>query len=111
MESTSYTIDFTARKFVHIGIDPTDEFQTVIHLITSSRHIKLTTDFLRRIFALIEETSLQDTKPSNTEHEMEVFIKLGTPLENTTTSPNLACQIQMNAHMQLLRIWVDHRRA
>ncbi|XP_022170883.1 uncharacterized protein LOC111034136, partial [Myzus persicae] len=203
MESTSYTLDFTARKFVHIGIDPTDEFQTVIHLITSSRHIKLTTDFLRRIFALIgnilsfiletprtnkritfletdlflissmvykgennlvvecknksecrvllnradlielnklewcisktmiqksiiqtillnqideycdylEETSLQDTKPPNTEHEMEVFIKLGTPLENTTTSPNLTYQIQMYAPMQLLRIWIDRRRA
>jgi len=53
IETTSYTLDFVARKFVHIGIDPTDEFQTVIHLITSSRHIKLTTDFLRRIFALM----------------------------------------------------------
>jgi len=59
----------------------------------------------------LEETSLQDTNPPNTEHEMEVFIKLGTPLENTTTSPNLACQIQMYAPMQLLRIWVDRRRA
>lgn len=59
----------------------------------------------------LEETSLQDTNPPNTEEEMEVFIKLGTPLENTTTSPNLACQIHMYAPMQLLRIWVDRRRA
>ncbi|CAI6347733.1 unnamed protein product [Macrosiphum euphorbiae] len=59
----------------------------------------------------LEETSLQDTNPPNTEDEMEVFIKLGTPLENTTTSPNLTYQIQMYAPMQLLRIWIDRRRA
>ncbi|KAL4143182.1 hypothetical protein QTP88_005542 [Uroleucon formosanum] len=59
----------------------------------------------------LEETSLKDTSPSNTEHEMEVFIKLGTPLANTTTSLNLACQIQMYATMQLFKIWVDRRRA
>ncbi|KAE9521246.1 hypothetical protein AGLY_018358 [Aphis glycines] len=203
IESTTYTLDFVTRKFLHIGIDPTENFQVAVHLITSSRHVNITPDFLKRIFSLfgnilsfildtprtnkritfldtdlflissmvykgennlvvecknksecrvllnredlielnklewcisktiiqksviqtillnqikeycdyLEETSLQDTNPPNTEDEMEVFIKLGTPLENTTTSPNLACQIHMYAPMQLLRIWVDCRRA
>lgn len=53
IDSTSYTLDFIARKFIHIGIDPTDTFQTVVHLITSARRIKLTTDFLKRIFSLM----------------------------------------------------------
>ena len=51
--STSYTIDFTNRKFVHIGIDPTENFQVVIHLITSSRYVKISPDFLKRIFSLM----------------------------------------------------------
>ena len=53
IDSTSYTLDFTTRKFVLVGIEPTDNFQTVIHILTSSRHVKLTTDFLKRIFSLM----------------------------------------------------------
>lgn len=53
LDSTSFTLDFTARKFLLVGIDPTDNFQTVIHLLTSSRHVKLSTDFLKRIFSLM----------------------------------------------------------
>ncbi|KAL4084266.1 hypothetical protein QTP88_028091 [Uroleucon formosanum] len=53
IESTSYTLEFAARKFVHIGIDPTEKFQVVVHLLTSLRHVKITPDFLRRIFSLM----------------------------------------------------------
>lgn len=53
IESTSYTIDFTNRKFVHIGIDPTENFQVAIHLLTSSRYVNISPDFLRRIFSLM----------------------------------------------------------
>ncbi|XP_060879149.1 uncharacterized protein LOC132951349 [Metopolophium dirhodum] len=53
IDSTSYTLDFTTRKFLLVGIDPTDNFQTVIHILTSSRHVKLSTDFLKRIFSLM----------------------------------------------------------
>ncbi|KAL4097926.1 hypothetical protein QTP88_022618 [Uroleucon formosanum] len=53
LDSTSYTLDFTARKFILVGIDPTENFQTVIHLLTSSRHVKLSPDFLKRIFSLM----------------------------------------------------------
>jgi len=53
IESTSYTTDFTNRKFVHINIDPTENFQVAIHLLTSSRHVNISLDFLRRIFSLM----------------------------------------------------------
>jgi len=53
IESTNYTLDFTNRKFVHIGIDPTENFQVAVHLLTSSRHVKISPDFLRRIFSMM----------------------------------------------------------
>lgn len=53
LDTTSFTLDFTARKFILVGINPTDDFQTVIHILTSSRHVKLSTDFLRRIFSFM----------------------------------------------------------
>jgi len=52
IESTSYTINFPARKFILVGIDPTDNFQVAVHLLTSSRHVKISPDFLRRIFSM-----------------------------------------------------------
>lgn len=54
IESTSYTLDFASRKFVHIGINPVEKCQVVIHLLTSSRHVKIAPAFLRRIFSLME---------------------------------------------------------
>jgi len=47
------TIDFTARKFINIGIDPTDEFKTVIHIITYSWYVNISIDFLQSIFRLM----------------------------------------------------------
>jgi len=37
IESSSFTFDFVARKFVNVGIDPTEKFQVVVHILTSSR--------------------------------------------------------------------------
>ena len=53
IESTNYTLDFINRKFIHIGIDPANKFNVAIHLITSSRHVNITWDFLRRLFSLM----------------------------------------------------------
>lgn len=53
IESTSYSLDFAARKFVHIGIDPSEKFQVVIHFITSARYVKITPVFLKRIYSLM----------------------------------------------------------
>lgn len=53
IDSTSYTLDFVARKFLNVGLDPTDEFNIVIQIITPSRYINMPADFLRRIFSLM----------------------------------------------------------
>ncbi|XP_060874150.1 uncharacterized protein LOC132947907 [Metopolophium dirhodum] len=53
IDCSNLTIDFTARKFLNIGIDPTDEFKTVIHIITSSRYVNIPIDFLQSIFRLM----------------------------------------------------------
>jgi len=39
---------------VHIGIDPLEHFQTVVHLLISSRYVKINKDVLRRIYSLME---------------------------------------------------------
>ena len=65
IDSTSYTLDFTTRKFILVGIDPTDDFQTVIHILTSSRHVKLSSDFLKRIFSLMGNVLSFVTRHSN----------------------------------------------
>ena len=53
IETTSYTINFTARKFILVGVDPTDNFQVTVNLLTPSRHVKISPDFLRRIFSMM----------------------------------------------------------
>jgi len=53
IDCSNLIINFTARKFINIGIDPTDEFKTVIHIITSSRYVNIPIDFLQSIFRLM----------------------------------------------------------
>jgi len=62
IETTCYTLDFANRKFVHIGIEPTEKYQVVdpsekyevvVNILTSSRHVKILPDFLRRIFSMM----------------------------------------------------------
>ncbi|XP_060862937.1 uncharacterized protein LOC132939662 [Metopolophium dirhodum] len=53
IEATSYTPDFASRNFILVGIDPTEQLQKVVLLLTSSRYVKISIDFLRRIFSLM----------------------------------------------------------
>ncbi|XP_025196641.1 uncharacterized protein LOC112595592 isoform X1 [Melanaphis sacchari] len=53
IDSTNYTLNFVKRKFIHIGIDPTDMFRVAVHIITPSRYVKISTEFLKRIFSLM----------------------------------------------------------
>jgi hypothetical protein len=53
IDSTTFTIDFAARKFISVGLDPADQFNVVIHIITPSRYVSLPVDFMRRIFSLM----------------------------------------------------------
>ncbi|KAF0730962.1 Uncharacterized protein FWK35_00026694, partial [Aphis craccivora] len=52
-DSSSYTIDFAARKFLHIGIDPSEKFQVVVHVLTSSRYVLITVDLMKTIFSFM----------------------------------------------------------
>jgi hypothetical protein len=51
IESTSYTLDFAARKFVQVGILSDENYQVVVNILTSSRYVQITTDFLKKIFS------------------------------------------------------------
>lgn len=53
IDSSSYTIDFAARKFLHIGIDPSENFQVVVHVLTSSRYVLITVDLMKKIFSFM----------------------------------------------------------
>jgi len=53
IDCSNLTIDFTARKFLNIGLDPTDEFKAAVHIITASRYVNIPIDFLERIFRLM----------------------------------------------------------
>ncbi|KAE9542456.1 hypothetical protein AGLY_003317, partial [Aphis glycines] len=53
IDSTNYTLNFDGRKFVNIGLDPANEFNTTVHIITPSRYVNVSPEFFRRIFALM----------------------------------------------------------
>jgi hypothetical protein len=53
IKSSTFNINFMTRKFVNIGLDPADHFSVVIYTITQSRHVYISVDFMRRIFALV----------------------------------------------------------
>ncbi|XP_050065574.1 uncharacterized protein LOC114121665 [Aphis gossypii] len=53
IESTNYTLNFTKRKFLHIGIDPADMFRVAVHIITPTRYVNISIEFLKRIFSLM----------------------------------------------------------
>lgn len=53
IDSTTFTIDFVARKFIHIGLSPDNIFHLELHIITSSRHVVISPELLKRIYALM----------------------------------------------------------
>lgn len=53
IDQAAFTIEFQKRKFLNMGMDPADHFNTTVNIITPSRHVSITPDFLRRIFSLM----------------------------------------------------------
>lgn len=53
MESTSFTLDFMTRKFLQIDIDPTEDFEIVIRILTSYRYVHITFFTLKQLFSLM----------------------------------------------------------
>lgn len=53
IDCSNFILDFTGRKFLNVGLDPADEFNTIVQVITPSRYVNMPPDFLRRIFSLM----------------------------------------------------------
>ena len=53
LDSSAFIIDFTNRKFIHVGIDIQNNFDVMIHIITPSRFISIDPEFLKRIYDLM----------------------------------------------------------
>ncbi|XP_050522376.1 uncharacterized protein LOC126894993 [Daktulosphaira vitifoliae] len=53
IDCTDYVLNFNPRKFVQIGLDPKDRFNVTIRLLSSTRYILITIDFLQRIYTLM----------------------------------------------------------
>lgn len=53
IDCTNFTIDFENRKFLNVGFDSKDEFNIVVQIITPSRYVNISPDFLRRIYSVM----------------------------------------------------------
>ncbi|XP_022164129.1 uncharacterized protein LOC111029436 [Myzus persicae] len=53
IDCSNFILDFTGRKFLNVGLDLADEFNTIVQVITPSRYVNMPPDFLRRIFSLM----------------------------------------------------------
>lgn len=53
IDCTNFVIDFAGRKSINVGLDASDVFNVSVQIITPSRHVCITSVFLKRIFALM----------------------------------------------------------
>ncbi|XP_050066130.1 uncharacterized protein LOC126555215 [Aphis gossypii] len=53
IDSTNFVIDFAGRKSINIGLDAANVFNVTVQIITPSRHVCITSVFLKRIFSLM----------------------------------------------------------
>lgn len=47
------TLNFAARKFIHVGMDPTNQFYTTIRILTPSRYVDITYNCMRHMYSLM----------------------------------------------------------
>lgn len=53
IDCTIFTVDFTDRKTIVIGLDPANTFNVAVRIITSTRYICISIDLLRRIYSMM----------------------------------------------------------
>jgi hypothetical protein len=53
IDSTTFVINFAERKFIHIGLNPSEQFNVMVHIITPSRHVSTSPEILNNIFSLM----------------------------------------------------------
>jgi len=74
IDSTNFVIDFPGRKFINIGLDPSNVFNVTVHIITPSRYVCITSVFLYRIFSLLPYILPNITNPPVKSRE-RLFLK------------------------------------
>jgi hypothetical protein len=52
-DCSNFTLDLNDRVFLHIGFDPTRNFEQMVHIITSSRYVSITINYLRDIYSIL----------------------------------------------------------
>lgn len=55
MDPTFFTINFFERKFLSIGLDPADNFNVTVRIITPSSYLNITPKTLQRIFTMTND--------------------------------------------------------
>jgi len=75
MDSTNFTLHFNNRKFIHIGIDPTDKFNVRVHIITSSRYVNISPDLLRRVFSMMGHIILSFILNQTVKYKRTTFLE------------------------------------
>jgi len=53
IDSSNFMLNFAERRFLNIGFDPSNNFNVTIHIITPSRYISISPEFLKRVFSLM----------------------------------------------------------
>lgn len=53
IDCTSYVLNFEDRKFIQVGIDPSSHFDIRVDIITASRYVRITPNFLKRILTIM----------------------------------------------------------
>ncbi|XP_050547315.1 uncharacterized protein LOC126908999 [Daktulosphaira vitifoliae] len=58
IDSSSYTISFGDRKFLQLGLNPKEDFNITVYIITPSRYISMSTEFLNTIYGMMNEINI-----------------------------------------------------
>lgn len=53
IDCTNFILDFKNRKCLNVGLDPTKHFEVVVQILTPSRYVNISGEFLTRIFSLM----------------------------------------------------------
>lgn len=74
IDPSLFDIDFVGRKFLSIGLDPMDNFNVSVRIITSSSYIVITSKTLQRIFSMMGNilSSLSNTRSKIKSSEFQV---------------------------------------
>jgi len=74
IDCTNFTIDFENRKFLNVGFDSKDQFNIVVQIITPSRYVNISPDFLKRIYSVMGHV-LSYILDAATRHKNIIFLE------------------------------------